>query len=815
MAPSRVIRLAAMLRILLLALPILFAACGARAQSPAAAPPAAAAPALAPAQAQQVLDVLRDPAKRAQFESVLEDMAKALPAAPAAAPAATPAKPPATPAAAPAAPAAAAALPIPLAPDSLGADVLVGVSNRLAALTAEVSDSARVLTNFPLLFRFVEHLVRSPHARQQLLGSAWRLALVMLIAVGAERLSVRLLRPALVRLAEHGPMPAPAPDQPPPRRGHRGRAAAANGGKQRLRPTALLLLRRLPFLLARFALEMVPIVVLAAIGYALLGTPLGADRVARLANLAVLNAYLLTRLLVTVARVLLAPDAPRLRVVRLSDATAIYLTRWTRRIAIIAIFGYALAELGLLFGMYRVAHDALLRLVVLAVHLSLVVMVLQTRRRVAELIRARPDATGPMAVLRNRLAAVWHIIAIFYIVALWLVWAFEVQDGFERLLRVFVSTVVVLAVARLVSVSAHGALDRAVQIQADVAARYPGLEARARAYQPAAHASLTAIITVVAVVVLFQGWGIDSFAWFSAGQLGGRVVSALIGIGFTLLCALVVWESANAVLQRRLSRLSRDAQAARARTLMPLLRSLLLVSICLVAGLIVLSDIGVNIAPLLAGAGVVGIAIGFGSQKLVQDVITGLFLLLENAMHVGDWVTVSGLSGTVEQLSIRTIRLRAGDGSIHIIPFSSVTSVTNVNRGIGNASVSVSVAFGEDVARVCAVLTAIADEMRTDRDFAPSMKTELQLWGVDKVEAGGVTIVGQIVCSDAGRWNVQREFNRRMQLRFAELGIKLAMPVQRLTVEQLEAPAPQAEAPAKPPVRPQPQPEREAVAPRF
>ena len=123
---------------------------------------------------------------------------------------------------------------------------------------------------------------------------------------------------------------------------------------------------------------------------------------------------------------------------------------------------------------------------------------------------------------------------------------------------------------------------------------------------------------------------------------------------------------------------------------------------------------------------------------------------------------------------------------------------------------SVSVAYGEDIDRVCAELAKIANEMRMDRAFAPSMKTELQLWGVDKVEAGGVTVVGQIVCTDAGRWNVQREFNRRLQQRFAELGIRLAVPVQRLAIEQAEAPAPV----AKEPARPQPEPEA-AGPPRF
>jgi len=207
--------------------------------------------------------------------------------------------------------------------------------------------------------------------------------------------------------------------------------------------------------------------------------------------------------------------------------------------------------------------------------------------------------------------------------------------------------------------------------------------------------------------------------------------------------------------------------------------------------MMILSEIGVNIGPLLAGAGIVGVAIGFGSQKLVQDLITGIFLLLENAMQVGDSVTVSGLSGTVENLSVRTIRLRAGDGSVHIIPFSSVTTVTNVNRGLGNASVSVSVAARENTDRVCDALKEIIAAMREEPDFAARMLSELQLWGVDKLDGASATITGQVVCTDSGRWSVQREFNRRMKLRFDELGIELYNPMQQtVAVRRLATAAP-------------------------
>ena len=183
---------------------------------------------------------------------------------------------------------------------------------------------------------------------------------------------------------------------------------------------------------------------------------------------------------------------------------------------------------------------------------------------------------------------------------------------------------------------------------------------------------------------------------------------------------------------------------------------------------------------MLAGAGILGVAIGFGSQKLVQDLITGIFLLLENAMQVGDAVTVSGLSGTVEALSVRTIRLRASDGSVHIIPFSAVTSVTNVNRGLGNAAVTVTVAYDEDTDRVSEELKAIVAGMRADPALSAMMLSDLQLWGVDKVDGASVTIAGQVVCTDSGRWPVQREFNRRMKRRFQELGIRVYNPVQTI-----------------------------------
>jgi moderate conductance mechanosensitive channel len=296
-------------------------------------------------------------------------------------------------------------------------------------------------------------------------------------------------------------------------------------------------------------------------------------------------------------------------------------------------------------------------------------------------------------------------------------------------------------------------------------------------------------ISATATVMLLRFWGIDVLDWFRQGEFGGRLASSCITLLVTLGVAVTLWETVNIAMQIYLDRLSREGvavRAARLQTIVPLLRNSLLIVLMVLIALTALSEIGVNIGPLLAGASIFGVAIGFGSQKLVQDFITGIFLLLENAMQVGDTVTAGGLSGTVENLSIRTLRLRAGDGSVHVIPFSSVSTVTNANRGLGNAPVAVTVDYQEDSEHVAAVLAEIAQEMRKEEAFAVGMLSDLQLWGVDRVDGATMTLAGQIACTDSARWGVQREFNRRVKIAFQKAGIRMLPP--NITVTALQRP---------------------------
>jgi small-conductance mechanosensitive channel len=507
----------------------------------------------------------------------------------------------------------------------------------------------------------------------------------------------------------------------------------------------------------------------------------------------------LVRVLTSVTRLLVAPKSPRLRLLPLSDAAAQYILTWFRRIAAVSVFGYAITEVGLLFGLYRVAHDALLKLVMLVVCVFLIVIVLQQRAMVAAFIAAQPEAIGPMAALRNRLARVWHVVAIFYLLALWAVWAFQVPNGFSRLLYMIIAAAVIGGFARLAAVAAVRTVDRALHIGPELASRFPGLEKRARRYHPVARRLVTSAISAVALLLLLQIWGVDALSWFADGALGGRMLSALVIVGITLLAALTAWEIADAAMERHLERLARDAQAvrvARLRTLLPMFRTALMIGICLFVGLIVLSEIGVNIAPLLAGAGVVGLAIGFGSQKLVQDIITGLFLLLENAMQVGDVVSLGGLSGTVENLSVRTIRLRALDGAVHIVPFSAVTTVTNMTRDFSYALLDISVGLNEEPDRVIDVVRALARDLRNEPRWTGVIRDDLDVMGVERFIDTAWVLRVRIKTLPGQRWAVVRELNRRIKYRFDELAIESPITSYRVLGTQPSAPVP---APGPPP----------------
>jgi small-conductance mechanosensitive channel len=725
--------------------------------------------ALTPDQAKRALDTLQDDQKRAQIIETLRAIAAASPQTQAAPPA--PEKQSA----------------IPLTADGLGAQLLVTVSDQVGEISRQVADVARSLTHFRAFYWWFIRTANDPDAYDQLLDIAWKLALVFCCALAAEWLVSRLIKRPVALLEARIPQTAREPVQThaiadPPSSADDVMAEPEPHRRRLSLTRAWQSMIRLPFVLTRLVLELLPVVVFVGVASLVLGTEIGDMPTTRLVILAVVNAYALSRALISVVRALVGPFG----LLRVRAETAAYIEIWARRIVAVAVSGIAFANVALLLGLNRGGYAGLLRLALLVVHLFIVVIILQCRLQVADLIRAREGREGLAARARNRLAAVWHYLAITVDIALWAVWALNIHNGYSLLLQYFVGAIAVVLITRLATLVVLGLIDRGFSIRPEILQRFPGLENRANRYVPLLRKIVSAIIAFIGFVAVLEVWGVDAVVWFYGDQIGSRLLSALVTIAIAALVAAAIWETSNALMDRQINALSRDghyARAARLRTFQPMLRTALLCLIVTVVGLTALSEIGVNVAPLLAGAGIVGIAIGFGSQKLVQDLITGLFLLLENGVQVGDNVSVAGLAGTVENVSIRTIRLRAGDGSMHIIPFSAVTTITNASRGAGNAAVSVSVAYKEDTDRASQILKDIVAEMRKEAEYRMSIRGDLELWGIDKVDGSMATIVGQIRCTDSGRWPVQREFNRRMKRRFQECGLEIASASQTILMQ--------------------------------
>jgi small conductance mechanosensitive channel len=210
--------------------------------------------------------------------------------------------------------------------------------------------------------------------------------------------------------------------------------------------------------------------------------------------------------------------------------------------------------------------------------------------------------------------------------------------------------------------------------------------------------------------------------------------------------------------------------------LLPLARSVVLSLVVVIAALAILSELGVNIAPLLAGAGVIGLAVGFGAQTLVKDIITGAFILFEDTIAVGDYIEVAGCEGTIEALTVRTIKLRDVRGTVHTIPFSSVETVTNYTKDYAYHLAEIGVAYRENTDDVAKVLREIGEELRADPKFSNDIIAPTEIMGLDRFEDSAVVIRARLKTKPGKQWRIKREYNRRVKLRFDELGIEIPFP---------------------------------------
>jgi small conductance mechanosensitive channel len=560
------------------------------------------------------------------------------------------------------------------------------------------------------------------------------------------------------------------------------------------------------FLLVRTLIDLVPI---AAFGIAAnLTLPLTEPRL--LTNImaaTLIYGFLLARAVNVLARMLLAPHAPNLRLIPLGDETAQYLNIWARRFTVTWVYGFYVLQSLVPLGLPNPGYEFILRLLGLTVAAMAAVFVLQNRLVVGAWLRREPEratedlpvgsVVGGLRAIRLRLAEVWHALALFYVAAIYLVWSLAIPGGFRFILEGTVLTGAILSLARFASLGQRRIIQYAFSVTDEVKDRFPLIEKRANLYLPVLKGTLDAVIAVFLVLALLQAWGMESFAWF-ATDLGRRTAAIVVTIALTLGGGILVWEIVSVTIERMLRRydgLGSREHGQRMRTFLPLVKNAVLIAIVVVVGLVVLSELGVNIAPLLAGAGVIGLAIGFGSQALVKDVITGLFILFEDTINVGDVVDLDGKSGVVESISIRTIRLRDLHGSQLTIPFSQVNTVKNMTRDFGYYVFDLNIAYESDIDRATAVLREVDAEIQKDAEFGGDILAPIEILGLDKFLDFSVMLRARIKARPGQQWRVGREYNRRIKVAFAANGIEIPYPHQVQVHKAGEAALPAPEAP--------------------
>lgn len=303
----------------------------------------------------------------------------------------------------------------------------------------------------------------------------------------------------------------------------------------------------------------------------------------------------------------------------------------------------------------------------------------------------------------------------------------------------------------------------------------------------------TVVSLGIVLLLIYAGcliWEINTLnpfnqEWFTRG------LRTALNVFFVVMLATLAWESVNAVVHVVFVRVG-GKDSARASTILPIVRNVLFMIFAVLFALVVLSEIGINIVPLLAGAGIVGVAIGFGAQTMVKDFLTGFTIILEDIMRVGDTVRIDqNFSGSVEKITLRKIQLRGAGGTVATIPFSSIGVIENLTKDFSSFDFAISVPIETDPEKVFDVIRSIVEEMQEDPEFGPLIMEGVDIWGVDAYTDYSMLIKGKVKTQAGKHWKVSREFNRRRHTAFEKAGIPLAiMPKNFQIAQTIPGPAP-------------------------
>jgi len=505
-----------------------------------------------------------------------------------------------------------------------------------------------------------------------------------------------------------------------------------------------------------------------------------------------------------VFRFFLAPRTPGLRILPFSDQTALYLHHWLMALTFVICMGNVTR------GVIRLAGAAELTVIkswmvgtLIAVGM-IIWMILQKRKEAAiAFSQGLPESS-----LRYRLAQKWHHFAVFAVLLLLAAGTGSMilgTDSGQGMLTLLMVPLYFLLdwILRLMLEAAVGlvAEPKEQPVLAEETSDGPEDDGEAEAAQPVAGETsedkaatgrrldldrmkgpLRTTLRLALAVLLFF-WILN--IWDVNLPIGEAVVTTLIKILLVVLICYVAWGIINAAIARRMRReMPEDtseemeeggAGGSRIHTLLMLLRKFMLVVILVMAVLIILSALGVNIGPLIAGAGVFGLAIGFGAQTLVKDIISGVFFLMDDAFRVGDYVECSGTKGSVEHISLRSLRLRNPRGQVYFIPFGDIKLVTNLSRDYVIMKLDFRVRYDADVEKIRKLIKKkVYQPIMDDPELGPKLLEPIKSQGVREMDDSAMIMRVKYKTKPGDQFAIRKEVYRLMQEAFKEAGIEFA-----------------------------------------
>lgn len=529
----------------------------------------------------------------------------------------------------------------------------------------------------------------------------------------------------------------------------------------------------------------------------------------RLLFMTYLFAVLIVRFADFSSRFLVSPAAPDLRLIPLDDEAAKRLHNRVVLLFAIGAFGFLGCSFFNLLGLDPELHSLMVTLVGLVLSVAAIISVWQLRQPIGALMLRPNEAGRPPGPLFKLFARTWHLPIILYITGVFVVAVVKslanqpvgAATALASLFLILAVPIVDAAVGALIdALGRRTSENRKVASQEEEPLEVEGegegeAESEAEAVAMAEeHENLdfirilrraSRIVLALVVVLLFASlWGVDLLSLSQRG-VGAVVMRVALDIGFTLLVAYVAWEVVRIGIDRQLAKAPGGGEPAergsegsgagsRLLTLLPLFRRFFQIAIAVLAAMIILSALGVDIGPLLAGAGVIGLAIGFGAQTLVRDIVSGVFFLLDDAFRLGEYVDVGDAKGTVEAINVRSLVLRHHRGPLHTIPFGEIKYLTNFSRDWVIMKLEFRVPYDTDIQKVKKIFKQIGAELLDHPLYGDNFLEPVKSQGVMRMEDSAMILRAKFMAKPGTQWPLRREVFTRVQQAFKEAGIEFA-----------------------------------------